>query len=256
MAVSMQIDGGASALGKRGRKTNRVLFPKKKAKQGVPAVRGMRMMKPEIKSVDTTLSGLSFDSTASRILALNLTSQGNAEQNRNGRKISLKSVLIRWAITVANDPTTAAKDYLRLLLVYDRQPNAALPATADILQDTDKAGTNSTSAFSGLNLSNADRFKVLRDSSWDIPFAFDSIGGGGGNVSTQTPQVLGDISRPSSGKWFVKLNGLETHYNSTNGGTIADVTTGSLLLVTLGLNSSTNYNFALDGQARVRFTDV
>ena len=249
----------APAVGKR-KQVARVLFKggKKKFKADVPATRGLRTkgVKAEIKGVDAALAGLTFDSGATRVQCLNLTTQGNAEQNRNGRKISMKSVMVRGNVVIANDPTTPAKDYLRAILVYDRQPNGAFPSFGDVFQDTNVAGTQQSIAYSGVNLSNASRFKILRDASWGISFGFDPTGVPATVVSIAPPQVMGDISRPSTFKWFVKLGNLETHYNSTNGGTIADITTGSLLLFTIGLQTLANSAYQLDGEARVRYTDA
>lgn len=254
----MQIDGGGKGA-KRGRgDARRILFPKKKARQVVPALRGMKGPRVEIKSVDTVIdpANMPFDSSATRVTVLNLMTQGTALQNHVGRKVSLKNVSIRWNIIWSQNPTAYSSDFMRILLVYDRQPNAAVPALGDVLQDCNPAGTTQSIAYSGLNISNADRFKILRDTQYAVSGAYDAGAGGITSPSLLLPQVVGDISRPSSGKWFVNLKGLETHFNGTNGGTIADITTGSLLLFTTGLQTSANAQFALQGQARVRFVDL
>lgn len=204
--------------------------------------------KPEVKLVDVTQTSSIFDTTATRVTCLNATSQGAAETNRIGRKIVLKSVMIRGYINQYQAGAAPINDFLRAILVYDRQPNGAAPVFSDIIQDVDQAGTTSSTSMSSLNISNSDRFKVLRDWFWkvDVP---------GGATLVQAAQVSTDCKEFSL-KAYVPLNGLETHYNGTNGGTIADITSGSLLLVTQGGASAANSQYRLTFVTRVRFTDA
>ena len=63
------------------------------------------------------------------------------------------------------DRTTAARisnsfDFLRLLVVYDRQSNGTLPAISDILA-SDLAGAVTTTSRSSRNDDYKDRFKIL-----------------------------------------------------------------------------------------------
>jgi len=201
---------------------------------------------PETKLVDVPLTNLIFDTTATRVSVLNSTSQGAAETNRIGRKILMKSVAIRAIVDQYRVGTTPANDYLRMALVYDRQPNGAAPVFADVFQDVDAGGSATTTSMSNLNISNADRFRVLRDWFWkvDVP---------GGTTLVQNAQVSTDF-KPFSIKEFVKL-GLQTHYNAVNGGTVADITSGALLLLTQGFSSAANSQYRARFVARIRFTD-
>lgn len=202
---------------------------------------------PEIKLVDVPLTSQNFDTNGNRVTVLNSTSQGTAETNRIGRKILMKSVMIRLFVDQFQAGTTPANDYLRCALVYDRQPNAAAAVFSDVFQDVDAAGAATTTSMSNVNISNADRFHVLRDWFWkvDVP--------GGTSAGNQPSQVATDF-KPFSVKSFVKL-GLLTHYNAVNGGTVADITSGALLLLTAGFNSSANCQYRLRFVARTRFTD-
>ena len=54
-------------------------------------------------------------------------------------------------------------DFLRLLVVYDRQSNGTLPAISDILAMRDLAGAVTTTSRSSRNDDYKDRFKILLD---------------------------------------------------------------------------------------------
>ena len=52
-------------------------------------------------------------------------------------------------------------DFLRLLVVYDRQSNGTLPAISDILAMRDLAGAVTTTSRSSRSDDYKDRFKIL-----------------------------------------------------------------------------------------------
>jgi len=73
-------------------------------------------------------------------------------------------------------------------------------------------------------------------------------------TATSAVSAMGSTGRAI--KIFKKCN-LEVIFNATNGGTIADISSGALLLVTFGNVASgtrTDANFSLG--TRVRFVDV
>lgn len=214
---------------------------------GAPAV--LQLRKPEVKGVDLSENNIHFTSAGIFSSALNATVAGANESNRIGRKISMRSVQIRGAVYPYQAGAAPIRDFIRLILVYDRQPNGAAPALADVLEDVDQAGTRTTTSFSGLNLSNADRFKVLRDWHWAMPVA-NLAGAASGDEQVSDPGAT-----LMSIKAFVKLNGLETHYNAGAAGTIADITTGALFLLAVGLSAEANAQYRFLFDTRVRYAD-
>lgn len=210
----------------------------------VPAT--LQLRRPEKKSVDTLRKALEFD-TVGNFTLLNAIDSGSNEYQRVGRKISMRSVAIRGFVKFAQAGSTPSFDFLRLILFYDRQPNGAAPALADVLTSVDRAGTTESVSTSGLNINNADRFKVLRD--WYWPIIWPATG--------TTPQnaELAAVPETIAFKDFIKLGGMETHYNAGTAGTIADITTGSLYLLAVGLQSNANHQWNCTFDCRVRYLD-
>lgn len=229
---------------KRGRSRSRSARPvKRMAMVRAPAV--LQMRRPEKGSVDIQAAPV-FDSTGTFTL-LNGAVPGDNTQNRHGRKISLLSVSLRGYVYAYQGGTGPSNDFLRLIVFYDRQPNGAAPAVSDLLQDTAQAGGTTTNALANINISNADRFKVLRDMYWSIPYA-ENV------ASAVTGPRAWDV-KPQSYKTFIKLGGMETHYNAGTAGTVADITTGSLYVLALGLNATVASQWKTAFSARVRFHD-
>lgn len=129
--------------------------------------------------------------------------QGTAANEHVGRSVKMGSLLWNMPLTL---PTTAAgSSPIRLVIVYDRQPNAALPATTDVF--------TSDNIYAMPNKNNKRRFKILVDEKLE-------------GLSTAGPSTLF-----SSGIRKFKVP-METYYNDVNGGTIADITTGSYIMFT------------------------
>lgn len=182
-----------------------------------------------MKFLDTQLAvGLGFASNSWTIAAnqlLNGCAPGSTANTRIGRKFTMKSVLIRYNFSMAT--TTTGGGPLRIVVVYDKQSNAAIPAVTDIFTTDDIEALN--------NLSNRDRFIIIADHYTEV-------------IGVQSAySVSGVIKR--------KIN-LETMFNTGTAGTVADITTGSLYIMfgTPGLHLTAGPTLSF--QARVRFSDL
>lgn len=254
---AMEVDefkGGAKRGAKRSgrggggkKKARRVLF-------GVPAQ--LRSAAHEVKSVDLNNGGAppyaQLVSTTAVFTLLNGMVPGSNLQNRLGRKVALKSFRIFGDFTWNNgNNMEAANHFWCVMVVYDRQPNAAQFALADLLQSCDEAANTSSSVWDPINLSNRDRFVMLRDKKYRMETP-------GQNVSGSTAD--GQVMNITDGRWvideFVKLKNLETHFNTGNAGTIADITTGALYLVVVGSAASANSSEYIRWTGRTRFVDL
>lgn len=203
----------------------------------------------EVKAVDGlngtgSLNTFTMNTTGT-VTCLNMISTGSSFFNRYGRRIALKSLHFHGIIQNNGNSNVNTHEYLRFLIVYDRQANGALPALSDILQNTDQQANNTTSVFSDLNLNNRERFLILRDYRKEFPMVT------GANApyypDGQTPYTLNE---------FIKLKDLLTHYKADSSpAVIGDIATGSLLLVTVGSQAAGADAYKLQCSWRLRFTE-
>jgi len=190
----------------------------------------------ELKVADLTVANYVADTTGA-VTLLAVPVLGSDMTNRIGRKIKLKSVYIRGLLQRESTAVDTVHDacLCRLMLVYDKQPNGAAPAITDILV--------TASSISQLNLNNRDRFQILKDKQWVVgPYWTNT-------VATQSFGIADRVCYPV--KIYQKLD-LEMIFNSTNGGTIADVNSGAFYLVTIG-HRADGGSFSL--ATRVRYLD-
>jgi len=209
----------------------------------------------EVKSIDVinptnaaAQAQFTLNSTP-QITALNLLSAGSSMFNRLGRKVSLKSVHLQGFFNWSNASMPGGQ-FARLIIVYDKQPNGALPVFSDIFKDQDAstgADHATTQPTSGVNLSNRDRFEIIADRRFFLP-AQATIAG---DVSTSA------TVDPMHCEIFHKLKNRETHYKADSTvPVIGDIATGSLLFVTVGNIASGSEAWALLASIRVRYTDL
>jgi len=156
---------------------------------------------------------------------LNGMANGSDASTRIGRKITMKSLLIRWYVNYA--ATTAGGGAIRYLVVYDKQANAQAPAITDILIADEFSAYN--------NLSNRDRFVTLVDHV--IPALSDT----------------GDKSQ--AGVIFKRIN-LETIFNAGSAGTIGDISSGSVYIFVCQTGGIITLAPNCVARCRIRYTDV
>lgn len=197
--------------------------------------------KAELKASDLPYTGSQF-AVGGTFQYLNNVVNGSEIYQRTGRKIYMKSLHIKGYIypTIGTGSTDPA--FIRMIVLYDAQPNGALPALADVLMDSSAAAA--TSVVSELNLNNRERFKILREQMWVM-----------GPNNTIQQSAIQDGSQCLVVNEFIKLKKIESIYNATNGGTIADVTSGALIALFLCDTASTTLAWKLAYSARLRYYD-
>ena len=182
----------------------------------------------ELKYIDITANPVIAFNDGTMVdtpILLNGCIQGSDATNRIGRKIVMKSLLLRGTFSLA--ATSTGGSPIRIILFYDKQANASTPLTTDLLLADQFNSPN--------NLNNRDRFVILHD------FMSEPISTGG--------------HYSCSFKFYKKLN-LETMFNSGNAGTVGDITSGALWLF-VGQNGSIGTaNPTLVLRTRVRFLDA
>lgn len=179
--------------------------PAKRSRTGSRPVKGISAARAiEWKNYDLVTPNpiVAAQATAVRTSIFN-ADQGTASSEHVGRSVKMGSLL--WNMPLALPTAATGSSAIRLAIVYDRQPNAALPVTLDVW---------TVDAIHAMpNKNNKRRFKVLVDEKLE-------------GLSTNGPSAL-----YSSGIRKFKVP-LETYYNDVNGGTIADITTGSYIMFT------------------------
>lgn len=185
------------------------------------------------------------DGASAFIAALNLIPTGSGVSQRVGRKILMKSILLRVYIKNGDwgDASEAVSDMAgyRMVLVYDRQCNGVPPTFDDIFEFT-----MGTSVFitNPLNLANRDRFLVL----WDKQFVLDGVVNSAGTQNINTQKFF---------KKYKRLN-LETIFqNDASTAGINDIKTGSMFLIVFSnQRTTTDDGFSLvTMDSRIRYVD-
>jgi len=184
----------------------------------------------ELKTIDSGVGG-SNGLAAGQFSLLNGVATGTDYTSRIGRRICNKSLLYRlivFPIITASDQTGSV---LRVILLWDMQTNAALPAVTDIL--------NTSDVMSPMNLNNRDRFKIIKDQWFCM------------NAAAYTASVLtGGSPRPVCWSYYKKFANETIFGGVTNA--VGSIQSGSMLSLII---TSSNNLVAYQISSRVRFTD-
>ncbi len=159
--------------------------------------------------------------------------QGASESQRVGRKAILTDILIKGHLKVDSTSNKLGSNRIRLDVVQDTQPNQAVFAVGDYLQQTDINGYK--------NLVFAKRFKTLWTKTWTI----NASSGGGDAAAQHTSESL----RPFN----ISLKPCIDFEYSGNGGVIGDCTVNSLHLI--AYEETVNPATSVQAQARFRFVE-
>jgi len=184
------------------------------------------LMKHEQKDVTQKLTSQLVASQVTATLSnLNLVAQGAGASERNGRRIVMKSLWVRWDFQM--QPTTAGGSPFRIIVVYDKQNNAASPVALDILLTDEIGGMK--------NLSNERRFVTIMDEFIEC-------------MGTAGPQGV-------CGQRYVKLPNLVTEFNTQTSAVDSAMTTGLLRMLVYQNGRLITTNPTGNVFTRVRFVD-
>lgn len=180
---------------------------------------------------------------------------GAAFFNRLGNRTRGVSLQLRGGVQPTFSNAAAhTQGRVRIIVYYDRQPNGANPTPSDILLDTNATGATGTEVESMININNRDRFMILRDRYIILPaIAADGVGAAvEGGVFTD-PNC--DSKHGFKYEEFIKLKGLESLYNSTNGGGVGDVSAGAFGLLAISDDASGSEAWTFYYNCRFKFLD-
>ena len=187
------------------------------------ASRGLQLNEGEFKAVDA--AGSSVIDTTGAVNLLNGIARGDEIGERNGREVVMRS--IEFHARVSPTITTGKAQQGRLLLVYDRQTNAAPLTGAQVL--------DVFNTISPRNLENRRRFKILMDR----------------RLVLENSGQAGEYKQVN---FYRRLRHPVT-FNSGDAATVADITTGSVYLVTIGSNVAGATAGAAAFDCRIRYQD-
>ena len=193
--------------------------------------------RPERKFIDAAaLYPFAYDATPQ---LLNGCATGTFVNQRIGNKITMKSLFLRIDLINNYQDATGYDDInknYRIIVLYDKQTNGALPAVSDILN---LSTTSCTLAFN--NLYNKDRFQILIDKTGStLPISFvESV-----DHKSNTHKYI---------KIFKKLN--HTVQFGTTGASITDIKTGSIIALFLSNESIASSLTTGTVSWRIRYID-
>ena len=216
----------------------------------------------EYKYMDNILvaTSCSTPTLGGTFVHLNNMIQGAYAVQRIGNACKMKTLHFKGFITANQTPVTTPnrENILRFMIIYDAQPNGALPAIKDVINSLSTAGAENQNVLSSVNIGNRSRFTVLRDYLRCTPYirydddnvtpVFESSlnrGCGGGQASEKTGQVylIDD---------YIQIN-MPVIFNPKPVGDITDIKTGVLYLIALcGVQSG---NWGIQHESRLTFKE-
>jgi len=248
--------GKRSQTIKKGAKRVNKPFRAPRRKQPAMVIPGMLRqtnVEKKVLFIGTVPAGVALAmNTTGTVQCINLIQVGSSMFNRIGRKIEMRSIRLVCDIdTLMVTRATTTPGLGRIMVIYDRQTNGANPVITDFLQDTDQAGTNTTTSLSGLNMNNRERFVTLIDVKVTLPQATNTAG-------VLTNVFPNDLAIPTRIDEFRKLKGLTTHYKAdSNPAVIGDLSTGGLFIISLANNQAAGTElYSYDWNVRLKYTDV
>lgn len=190
---------------------------------------------PEMKYRDTTINwvplGTSWNGNSP-----NLVPMGNEANDRVGRKITIKSLCIRYLATMPSqtDPGNTDEN-VRIMVIQDMQSNGAFPQDATLFADP-------TDFQSYMNLENSGRFKILATREFDI-----NCMGGSYNGSVHT---WASVSK--SGEIYIGGLNMPIEFDSsTQSGAMTSVRTNNIIIIACSKSGLVSCKWT----SRIRYTD-
>lgn len=187
----------------------------------------------ELKFYDTSLAASAIlaptdagggEQDPSATIVLNSVVQGDGEQQRDGRRITMKSIYINGLVSCGTQNGQSAADgpsYCFIALVLDTQTNGATITSENVF--TNKSATALLAASPMRNLQYVDRFKVLQIKKVMLtnPNMTNDLGSTGGVIQNA-------LQRPF--KMYKNLSNTVVTYKGTTE-TVANITDNSLHII-------------------------
>lgn len=207
----------------------------------------------------TTVGILSTTNTNGGIYLMNGVQEGVGSWNRIGRYMWNKSLELDLTLRYTSsygalDTDITSGEWVRAILVWDKQPNnGAIPTFDTIFGQTSQTGAESSSVMDHLRYDNMFRFRVLMDECINPTLT---------NAAVSTPINPTSASLVNNTYFrfhkYVKLGNKLTNFSGTaNPVTTANISTGALYLILRTQSASLTELWALEdtSTARLRYVD-
>lgn len=202
-------------------------YQKKRKVAAVAVYQPRQLMRGEWKYVDYTINNMVCDTTG-QVGLINGIAPGTSASTRVGMNVMIKS--IELAFSIYGLAATCVDNFSRMLVVLDRQTNGAAPAITDVV--------NGATYYDRRNLSNRRRFRILYDK-------VVTLNAGG---------------EPGTRRYFKKYikfpKGVKEEFNTGVAGTVADIVSNGLFIMTMGSAAPGNTGGYCQGISRIRYTDM
>lgn len=184
--------------------------------------------------------------TTGTLNVVNLIRSGSGFNQRIGRRIEMKSLHLTGLIKPTGT-VNASYDMARIMVIYDRQPNGAVPTISQILLNYDQGNATSTNALAHTNPDQRERFMVLMDERLALPSYATTTGLTGAGDG---PNKTFLINR------YINLAGLRTQYGQDSTvAAIGDIASGALYVLSLGSFAAAAEAWTFTCSWRLRYQD-
>lgn len=189
------------------------------------------------------LLGFTNDVDATNVRCIFSPQVGSGIGQRVGRQVYVTAIQCRGWVKPTQANGQVFPDFLRFMVVLDMQPNAAPvnPAVGEII-GTGTGGVLSSLSFN--NLDNRARFKTLMD--WKMATQCTLQDGTGISLAAGAENLIID--------WYKRFKFPVTFNNGSNG-SIDDITTGKILVFTIGQAAAGTGRWNSVLMTRVRYMD-
>ena len=187
----------------------------------------------EWKYLDTAINQpIDFTAETFPASGLQVIVAGNGENNRIGRKVTVKSIQFRGTFLAVPSTSANFSAVIHLYLIQDTQTNGALAGFTDVF-----TGAQANTAM--YNLDNSKRFRILKKWVCD----FNATAGATTAYNNQSKHIE-----------FYKRCNIPINYSSTTGA-ISEVASNGLFLAAGVTPNGADDDITLEGTVRIRFVD-
>ncbi len=189
----------------------------------------------ELKFHDVDLDDAVISTTGEVTPTINIIVQGTAEEERIGRKCTIKNIMWRYTLVIPEIDAQATPNpsvTARVILFLDKQANGATAAVLDVLESTDYQSFH--------NLGNSQRFTTLLDRTHTLNYS--GMASDGAGLVSQA-----EVRREYS---FYKACSIPIEFSSTTG-VISEIRSNNIGVLLIANGG----NIAFFSKFRLRFTD-